>query len=258
MATTNFTTNFTTIITAYFEINSKYPKEQYDEWMQIMLRNIATPMIIFCDAKSGDKIRNYRSEYPLATVIIQTEISEFYNYKYLEQWKKTLELDNEKHLHNTELYMIWAEKSQFLKLGAEKNPFRSEFFLWCDIGYFRNTPEQVPIAELRNFPNIDKIKILPRCRILMLLVNHIPLNKLDGMHYIVQKIGGGMFGGFRETIAGWANAYDAALNIFFTNNIFAGQDQLIMRFIIDKVPNLCLCINSPSFEDWFLLHRLLA
>lgn len=248
----NPTTNYTTIITAYFEITSKYPKEQYDEWMKIMLRNIATPMVIFCDAKSIDKIRHYRLAYQSATVIIQKEISEFYNYKYLEQWKRTLELDSEKNINNIELYMIWAEKAQFLKLGAEMNPFGSEFFLWCDIGYFRNTPEHIPIAELRNFPNIEKIKILPRDRILMLLVKYILLNKFND-----KKIGGGMFGGFKETISGWANTYDATLNIFFANNIFAGQDQLIMKFILYKLPNLCLCIDSQKSEDWFLLHRLL-
>ena len=248
----NPTTNYTTIITAYFEITSKYPKEQYDVWIQIMLRNIATPMVIFCDAKSIDKIRNYRLAYQSATVIIQKEISEFYNYKYLEQWKKTLELDDFKAIHNIELYMIWAEKSQFLKLGAEMNPFGSEFFLWCDIGYFRNTDAHIPIAKMLNFPNKETIEKLPRDRMLMLLVKYILLNKFNDT-----KIGGGMFGGFRETISGWANIYDYTMNFFFANNIFAGQDQVIMTYIFEKLPNLCLCINSQKSEDWFLLHRLL-
>jgi hypothetical protein len=238
-----------TIVTCYFEIPSKYSTSKYDEWMRNMLLNIETPMIIYCDSKSIQKIGQLRSGFIKTTLLIQTEITDFMCYKYLEDWKRTLELDSSKDIHNIELYMIWAEKSAFLKKSVEMNPFKSYFFMWCDIGYFRNTVCHIPAEKLRHFPSLNKINQLPRNKMLLLSLLY---------YYTQPKIGGGMFGGFSDTIMSWYKIYYEILEEFFATNKFAGQDQVIMKEITIRYPELCNCIHAGMSDDWFFLHRILA
>lgn len=238
-----------TIVTSYFEIPSKHSSSLYDIWMRNMLQNIETPMIIFCDAKSISKINQYRSEFNKSTHIIQIEINELMCYKYLEQWRKTHKLDCHKNIHSPELYMIWAEKSEFLKKSIELNPFNSEFFLWSDIGYFRNTNLHLQPNMIKIFPSLQKISELPRDKIILLHV--IFINSENN------RIGGGMFGGFKDALLKWHKAYYEILEDFFAKHLFAGQDQLIMKEITVRYPELCNCLVTKYNDDWFYLHRYL-
>ena len=67
-----------------------------------------------------------------------------------------------------------------------------------------------------------------------------------------------MFGGFSDTIMSWYKIYYEILEEFFTTNKFAGQDQVIMKEITIRHPELCNCIHAGMSDDWFFLHRLLA
>ena len=37
-----------------------------------------------------------------------------------------------------ELYIVWAEKTNLMKLAADTNHFNSSYFLWLDIGAVRH------------------------------------------------------------------------------------------------------------------------
>ena len=39
--------------------------------------------------------------------------------------------------HNRDLYTVWCEKSNFMKVAADQNYFSSSYFLWLDIGAVR-------------------------------------------------------------------------------------------------------------------------
>jgi hypothetical protein len=237
-----------TIVTCYFEISSKYPSNKYDEWMRNMLLNITTPMIIFCDSKSYNKIGYYRSKLVNSTLLIKTEITEFFTYKYKKQWETTYLLDYNQ-LDNIELYMIWSEKSNFLNISVNINPFSSEYFLWTDIGYFRQSSDHLPLKSLYNFPSVDKFENLTNKK--KMLLQYVTIN--NGLNII----GGGMFGGHKDIIPQWTELYYKTLEFFFDNNVFAGQDQHIMLFISMNYPELCKCIGAPGINKWFNLHHIL-
>ena len=40
--------------------------------------------------------------------------------------------------HNRDLYTVWSEKSNLLKIVADNNYFNSDYFLWLDIGAVRH------------------------------------------------------------------------------------------------------------------------
>ena len=56
-----------------------------------------------------------------------------------EEWEAQERMDPEQGIgHNRELYTVWSEKTNFMKITADKNFFQSSYFLWLDIGAVRH------------------------------------------------------------------------------------------------------------------------
>ena len=54
------------------------------------------------------------------------------------EWAEQERKDPEQGIgHNRDLYTVWSEKTNFLKISADKNYFNSSYFLWLDIGAVR-------------------------------------------------------------------------------------------------------------------------
>ena len=256
----------TTIVTGYFQLNkSKAPHEKYREWMSNMLC-IQNPMVIFCDAQTYHTIVELREKNMDKTKIIITSFSEFYCYKYLKQFTEHLLLDSEVNRgHSIELYMIWSEKSNFLKRAIELNPFDSDFFLWTDIGCFRK-----PNVNFLQWPSVEKVNALPRDKVLLLDVypftqqelNVYDIKDLPSFQF-TNRIGAPIFGGFRDTLLIWHKKYYEMLEHFISIDRFIGKDQSIMNSVYLVHRPLCFLVNWDSntcrCEDdvWFYLQRYL-
>lgn len=256
----------TTIVAGYFQLNkSKASHEKYCDWMSNML-SIQTPMVIFCDEQSYPTIFELRKVNAENTRIIITQWTDFYGYRYIQDFQKHLLLDSERNRgHSVELYMIWAEKSNFLKRAIEINPFSSDFFLWVDIGCFRK-----PNTEFLQWPNAEKVNGLPRNRILLLSVypftpaelNVFDLCDLPSFQH-TNRIGAPIFGGFKDTLLIWHKKYYEMLEHFISIGRFIGKDQSIMNSVYLIHRPLCFLVNWDSAvckcEDdvWFYLQRYL-
>ena len=59
----------TTIVTAYYQLESKYPTENYQRWMRSFL-SMQDAMLIFCHESYVGQIRHLRSHATNKTVII--------------------------------------------------------------------------------------------------------------------------------------------------------------------------------------------
>ena len=54
------------------------------------------------------------------------------------QWAEQERKDPEQYLGlNRDVYTVWNEKANFLKVAADLNYFNSSYFLWLDIGAVR-------------------------------------------------------------------------------------------------------------------------
>lgn len=223
-----------TIVTGYFQLKfSKSPDEKYKEWMKNMLA-INNPMVIFCDEESEPIIRNMRISNKDFTVIIVTKYDEFYSYQYINHFYENYRIDTERNIgHNPFLYMIWAEKTNFLKRAIELNPFQSDYFLWVDIGCFRKQN-----TEYLNWPNPYKIANLDKSKILLLSVvpftpaelSTTSLSNLPSFQF-VNRIGATMFGGGIDALLNWHKLYYNMLEFFIMTNRFIGKDQSIMNSV---------------------------
>jgi hypothetical protein len=251
-----------TIVTAYFKLPfSKASHETYVAWMKNMLV-IDNPMVIFCDAKSRPIIESLRQN-PEKTVIIETTFKEFYSYKYSQAFAKHYALDKEAHIgHNLFLYMIWSEKSHFLKRAIELNPFNTDYFVWVDIGCFR-----VPNTSYLNWPNPDKVAALDKTKVLMLSINPFTEEELEcktradlPSFRSKNRIGATIFGGCRDVLLKWHDKYYEMLEYFISIDRFIGKDQSIMNSVYLLNRNLVQLVNwQPGCRDpWFYLQDYLA
>ena len=250
----------TTIVTAYFQLNvSKASHATYTKWMKNML-DIQNPMVIFCDAVSKPTIESLRTG---ETTIIETTFKDFYTYKYSKTFAEHYALDKEKHVgHNMLLYMIWSEKSHFLKRAIELNPFNTDYFLWVDIGCFR-----VPNTQYINWPNPEKVAALDKSKVLMLSVvpftpGELNCNTLDLLPSFqnLNRIGGTIFGGSKDVLLTWHDKYYEMLEHFISIGRFIGKDQSIMNSVYLLNRELVHLVNwIPGCRDhWFYLQDFLA
>lgn len=252
----------TTIVTAYFQLKiAKASHETYTGWMKNML-SIDNPMVIFCDAASQPMIQEMRSSMQDKTVIITTTFQEFYTYRYSRAFAEHYKMDREQRVgHNMFLYMIWSEKSHFMKRAIELDPFRTDFFLWVDIGCFR-----VPNTRYINWPNPYRVDELEKSRVLLLLVEPFTqvewdCNTLESLplFQFSNRIGGTIFGGYKDAILQWHDKYYDMLEYFISIGRFIGKDQSIMNSVFLTNRELCQLVRwTPGCPDpWFYLQEYL-
>ena len=120
----------TTIISAYYKIRSKHSHEEYLEWMTNLL-TIKDCIVVFVHQDQESAIRELRPpEYPL--IIIPFEIESFLmsSLVSIEEWKQQEERDPEQNIgHNRDLYKVWNEKTNMMKITSVPNPFLSSYFI---------------------------------------------------------------------------------------------------------------------------------
>ena len=99
-------------------------------------------MVIFTSPDTVDQIKSHRDPllYP-QTIIIPVELNQTFAYNLLteEEWSHQESIDKETNIgHNKYLYTVWHQKPDFVKTAADRNYFRSQYFVWVDIGSLRS------------------------------------------------------------------------------------------------------------------------
>lgn len=258
----NTITNFTdraTIVTSYFKLNiSKASHETYSEWMKNMLV-IDNPMVIFCDESSRQFIETQREDKKEKTVIITTAFNEFHTYKYANEYIANYKVDSEQRVgHTPLLYMIWGEKSHFLKRAIEMDPFKTDYFLWVDIGCFRK-----PNTQYIDWPNPARISEMDKTKVLLLSVVPFTESELEcgtkenlPLFQFTNRIGGTMFGGGKEVLLKWHDLYYEMVEYFISIGRFIGKDQSIMNSVYLLNRDMCDLIQwKPGCADpWFYIQ----
>jgi hypothetical protein len=122
-----------TVVTAYFKVKNKHTDEEFDSWMRRFL-SVPNNLIVFTDKAHSGQIKEMRGDLPI--IIIEKNLKDFYHYKYYDRYKEMYEIDEDKR-HSPELYIIWAEKVKFVNEAIKLDPYKSEFFIWTDIGIIR-------------------------------------------------------------------------------------------------------------------------
>jgi hypothetical protein len=194
------------------------------------------------------------------------DFDDFYTARYEVTFYEHQLLDHEIRIgHNPQLYMIWNEKSHFLKQASDLNPFQSDNFLWVDIGCFR-----VPNTRFLQWPHPEKVAQLEPTKMLMVQVypflpDELEKRTLDSIPSFQHsnRIGGTMFGGTKRAIEIWHKEYYQMLEHFIRIGRFIGKDQSIMNSVYSWKPEMVQLIKQweephvGMSSEWFYMQDYL-
>ena len=263
---------FITFSSCFYIIKSKFDPSIYVQWMNNFISIVNEfNLVIYTDENSAKYI-DIR-ENPRIKIVLKP-LDQFYNYKYKDSWIKNHEKN---HLLKDnscwQLNMLWSEKIQFVKETIEQKYFDTEFYGWCDIGYFRNRPQDTHTTQLKNWGNNQTIltnyidKIHYACiqnddnymNYLLKLVNNkneygLPFKEIPAHQ---NSIAGGFFVLHKDKINWWSKIYDTKLKLYFENNYLVKDDQIILvDCILSNLDRFTLFReNNPGLDNWFMFQR---
>jgi len=283
-----------TFITAWYDLGSKFAKEQYYIWAENLLKNVRKfNLIVYVDNNEVKTLINKLSNNnPLIYVIIlpfdELFLMKQYSTLFEENHKYNKELNR---LISWKLLILWCSKQYFVEMSEneiinknKKYPTQiTKYYGWIDIGYFRNTSNHNKInngghlseEEIQQFPDLNKIKKLNVDKIHYALVypenikilKQFVYNRNDyGLPNIPLplnqlSIAGGFFilgGGGPSKI--WREQFETHLLKYLQNNYIVKDDQYIIIDLIilnPKIFELWVEPQNKYFDSWFLFQRLL-
>lgn len=282
-----------TFVSAWYELTSKFPKEQYYVWATNLLANVRKfYLVVFVeDSRTSKLIKQLSNNNPMVFVIIHS-IKHFHLYqKYKNEFQMNHQLNHQiNKLVSWELMILWCSKQRLVALVEENTslhhhkypPNITEYYGWCDIGYFRNrnngfnelTPQQI-----QSFPNNVKLSSFDKSKI------HYGLVEPDNIPYLLSfilnrrsdislpivplpfnqiSIAGGFFiagGGSGSPIKAWRDMFESHIAIYFDNNYVIKDDQYIIIDLICQNQNLFNLLveqKQPHLDNWFMFQRILS
>jgi len=144
--------NKITLSTCWYILKAKFSHDIYKSWIDNMLSNVNNyNLVIYCDIAGYEYIEPYLKNEKILVIIKPLE--DFLTYKYKNEWienHKNNNLLNQK--IDWQLNMLWSEKINFVYETMSEKYYETEYYGWCDIGYFRNRPNDLSNEELKYWP----------------------------------------------------------------------------------------------------------
>ncbi len=251
-----------TLVTAFYPIKSKASVQQYMDWAKEFLRLCCGSIILFTTAEMAPVLVSFRHPDLPPVHVIELPFEELDAWKlFRNKWKAHYTIDPENFRHSPELYAVWAQKPFFVVRAAQLNPFGTKWFVWNDIGSFR---ERMPDNIQRTYPCT---KHFVENKLLMLAV--APMQPGDDVVYgdgipgdfLFPKYrnGGTVFSGTKQSFEKWLLHYVVMLNKYFDAGRFAGKDQSVMlsTYLADR--SLAAFVKCTDDKNpWFFLNRLFS
>lgn len=268
-----------TFSTAWYILKSKFSPNHYIEWITNFLSMVTHfNLVIYTNKKSYKMIKHFIKKKNPRMLVIYKNFNEFYNYKYEKNWIHNHNKINN-HLHSTtcwELNMLWNEKIHFVNETIQKKYFNTSLYGWCDIGYFRNSVEEMKLFT--KWPNKNTLLHPPFTEdvvhygciqnddnIYHLLQNNIKLhyqekqNVSPSEYFLLNCFAGGFFILNKNVIDKYVHMYDQKVQYYFKNDYFIKDDQNIILDCIFNEPEFFHIHyeKNPEVNNWFMFQRIL-
>jgi len=251
-----------TLVTAWYRVKNKFHNNEYTLWMDNLLNeNINCNIIIFTNIASVTEVIKYASE---KIKIILKEFEEFHCYsdKWISNHIKNLTLNQ---ITCWELNMIWNEKVSHVNDALCSKLFESEYYCYCDIGYFRNKEFNIvswPCIEILKTINNDKIYYGQVCH--DNVIKHMCELYQSKLNLISQEIdpkqisvAGGFFLLNKSKIKWWFDKYYCILDAYWKNNYLVKDDQMIIfTAFLNNIEHFQL-VKSTQINPWFVFQYFL-
>ena len=269
--------NLITFSTCFYVLKSKFPIETYLKWINNLLSIVKQfNLVIYTNKESFIYLLRLIEPTNKKIKIIVKPLSKFYTYKYKDYWIKNHEKSN-MGLHKVidwQLNMLWNEKVFLVNETIKNGYFKTLYYGWCDIGYFRNRHNDLHTDYLTSWPNPIKLLQFSKQDLihyacvnddLIELTNDIKSHYNNALKtpptekYNNTSFAGGFFILSPSMSDYYAKIYESKLDYYFSNNFFIKDDQTIIQDIILTNPHLFYIHkeNNTPFDNWFMFQRKL-
>jgi len=266
-----------TFSTCWYILKSKFSVSKYLKWIKNFLSIVNNfYLVIYTNSESFVYLSRLIDPKNKNIKIIIKPIEKFHTYKFKESWINNHKMNNiELHQRTDwELNMLWNEKVFFVQETINNKYFSTLYYGWCDIGYFRNRSNDLPISYLNKWPNNEKLLSNQFKKLCI----HYSCIQNDILKYWIQKqnikshyksdpndeynescFAGGFFIMPIFLSNYYAKIYDEKLNFYFSNGFFIKDDQTIVKDIIFTNETLFHIHRDydTRFDNWFMFQRLL-
>lgn len=228
-----------TVVTGYFAGPNKHGEAKYRIWAPYFMQQPG-PVVIFTD---NPDVPGLSMRDPTKTLVVVVNKTSFLASHKLFNWEGQLAIDPMQNIHSTHLFQEWLEKTNFVTKAININPFNSSYYVWVDIGCFRNNNwGDRWIIHAERFPD-DQMLIL----------------KMPGQPN-PNRVGGTIFGGHTHVWPAWHHHFYTMLELGYRRKAFVGDDQVVMSMVVVSHPKLvCIIPNEGGYGDpWFFLQPFLA
>eukprot|EP00090_Calanus_glacialis_P002936 TRINITY_DN12144_c0_g1_i5.p1 TRINITY_DN12144_c0_g1~~TRINITY_DN12144_c0_g1_i5.p1 ORF type:complete len:303 (+),score=59.94 TRINITY_DN12144_c0_g1_i5:45-953(+) len=241
-----------TIITAYYKIPSKRSHEEYLSFMENFL-TIQDCLVVFTTPDQELTILALRPPaYPI--IVIPTLIQSFLVSEIVSssEWEKQEKMDNEQGIgHNRDLYSVWSEKTNMMKIVSDLNPYSSSYFIWLDIGAVRQP----------GYNHQQMVHKIPEEKgVLLLILEEFTEDEktltdgkssADFSHLV--RLGGGTIGAGKESLDLWHTAFYRTMKNYLEEGRFIGKDQNMMATTCLE-SDMCLLVPGGDPIQWFRMQ----
>ena len=248
-----------TVVSAYYQMPSKYPNSEYKEFIRLFLENVPCHLVFYTEEYLCPFVTECRRKFEDRTTIIVLPRTEWVaNKKYNHTvWNNLHKQDPEEAIHTPELYKFWFEKNEFVRRAIELNPYNHDDFVWVNAGICRTVPllnlvHDFPVAS--RIPT-DKIMLLNTMPFVAKDDVPVTINRQVFMGGVASKprIGNEVMAGSTQSWKEYTNAFDTVLEKYRKAGIFWGKDQDIMKTVVlENKSNVSLIEVKPiAQEPWF-------
>lgn len=258
----------TTVVSAYYDMKSKFGHEVYLGWIKDFMR-LKCDIVFYTDEESLPTIQDMATDkHNIKFVVLPREEWTAYQRNGGEFWDRQREIDTDNTPsapdHSPDLYCIWYEKMYFVQRTIQDNPFNSQYFIWCDAGVIR---DPMWLLEVHHFGcGTHERAELPRNKIVLLNIK--PYTREDLKYYSDNGVmpsnkdlmGGGIQGAFADTWAKWIETYNKEFDRMHAQGKFVGKDQDILNILAYTRQDLVQRVEGFRFlcpDRWFFLLYIL-
>ena len=289
-----------TFSSCLYLVKNRHGYEKHLNWFRDFIRVVNRFYLVIYTGENEydaicDEIRNLGEDTRRKIKVILKPFSEFHNYKYERFWMENNARPGCKlaEIADWRLNMLWCEKTHFVRETIENQYFDTEYYGWCDVGYFRDTlsPGSAYRERIReHWPNPDKINRLHKDKVYY-GCNISPSNlhkcytyyaqhfqnpaKIDAVTGIPRDVytprahmlSGGFYITGREKALWWCWRFQEMLELYITNNAVIQDDQHIIAHCVftnggttpGTTPDFCIIKINETNEDalWFLFRDFL-
>jgi hypothetical protein len=263
-----------TFSSSFYSLKSKFDTSVYIQWMNNFLSIVNEfRLVIYTDAKSVGFIDTKNN--PRIRVVVKP-LENFYLHKHKEKWIKNHEKNELLNDKTTwELNMLWNEKINFVNETAKMQYFITDYYGWCDVGYFRNRHNDIHTDFLADWAHPSVFSFLDKNKIYYANVNRddefmknlmglVKNKNEDGLPVVPipadqKSIAGGFFLIHKDKIDWWVETYYEKLDLYFQHDYLVKDDQILIADCIFSQPDEFVLIKEGliQYDIWFAFQRML-